>query len=71
MQLGGVMYSNIGVPKRLDFTVVGSAVNLAARIEAIYSTIAESSWGVHTLREPSKPCAVAAVFLSSKGSHGG
>jgi adenylate cyclase len=32
---GTVLYGNIGVPQRLDFTVIGSAANEAARIEAM------------------------------------
>ncbi|PTW59139.1 adenylate cyclase [Breoghania corrubedonensis] len=33
--LGEVMFGNIGVPSRLSFSVVGPAVNAAARIEAL------------------------------------
>ena len=32
---GRVMYGNVGAPTRLDFTVIGPAVNLTARLEAI------------------------------------
>jgi len=32
---GAVMYGNIGAPTRLDFTVIGPAVNLVTRIESL------------------------------------
>ncbi len=35
LHLGDVLYGNIGSPDRLDFTVVGPAVNEVARIEAL------------------------------------
>ncbi|MCA9638420.1 MAG: hypothetical protein KC420_20460, partial [Myxococcales bacterium] len=34
LHFGDVMFGNIGAPHRLDFTVIGPAVNLAARLEA-------------------------------------
>ena len=34
LHLGEVNYGNIGAPQRLDFTVIGSDVNLAARVES-------------------------------------
>ena len=33
LTLGEVVYGNIGAPGRLDFTIIGEAVNLAARLE--------------------------------------
>ena len=35
LHVGDVAYGNIGAPARLDFTVIGSAVNLSARIESL------------------------------------
>ncbi|MPZ11514.1 MAG: adenylate/guanylate cyclase domain-containing protein [Kiloniellaceae bacterium] len=35
LHVGDVMYGNIGAANRLDFTVVGPAVNLVCRIEAL------------------------------------
>lgn len=35
LHVGDVMYGNIGAVSRLDFTVIGSAVNTAARIEEL------------------------------------
>jgi len=35
MHLGEVTFGNIGAPARLDFTVIGPAVNLTTRIEAL------------------------------------
>ena len=35
LHTGSVMYGNIGAPNRLDFTVIGPAVNLVTRIESL------------------------------------
>jgi len=35
LHVGHVIYGNIGAAERLDFTVIGPAVNLVSRIEAI------------------------------------
>jgi adenylate cyclase len=41
LHLGDVMYGNIGAADRLDFTVIGPAVNLAARIEDLCRPLGE------------------------------
>jgi adenylate cyclase len=35
LHVGELLYGNVGSPRRLDFTVLGPAVNEAARIEAL------------------------------------
>ena len=40
LHLGDVMYGNVGAPGRLDFTVIGPAVNEAARLEAMCKRLA-------------------------------
>ena len=39
LHLGQVTYGNIGVPERLEFTVIGSAANAAARVESMCKTL--------------------------------
>ena len=38
---GRVLYGNIGAVDRLDFTVLGSAVNQTARLETVAKTLNE------------------------------
>ena len=42
LHVGEVMYGNIGGGNRLDFTCIGPAVNLAARLEKIAATLGET-----------------------------
>jgi adenylate cyclase len=39
LHLGEVLYGNLGSARRLDFTVLGPAVNEAARIEALCGSL--------------------------------
>jgi adenylate cyclase len=39
LHAGNVIYGNIGAADRLDFTVIGPAVNLVSRIEAVAKTL--------------------------------
>jgi adenylate cyclase len=41
LHIGTVIYGNIGAADRLDFTVIGPAVNLVTRVEAIAKTLGE------------------------------
>jgi len=42
LHVGELLYGNVGSPRRLDFTVLGPAVNEAARIEALCGSLEQS-----------------------------
>lgn len=42
LHVGDLLYGNVGSPRRLDFTVLGPAVNEAARIEALCGSLERS-----------------------------
>ena len=41
LNVGEVIYGNVGAPERLDFTVMGPAVNRVARLESLTKELAE------------------------------
>lgn len=42
LHVGRVIYGNVGAPSRLDFTVMGPAVNRTARLESLTKTVGTS-----------------------------
>jgi adenylate cyclase len=64
LHIGALSYGNIGGRERLDFTVVGPAVNVASRIEALAKGMGESTLataGVARHLDPWRP--------RSRGAH--
>ena len=56
MHLGEVVYGNIGASERLDFTVVGSAVNEASRIEGMCRPLQRKVLMSNTFHEAATGC---------------
>jgi adenylate cyclase len=63
LHLGDVTYGNIGVPARLEFTVIGAAANTAARVESMCKTLG------HNVIISSAFAAAYGGELRSLGSH--
>ncbi|HET7032956.1 MAG TPA: adenylate/guanylate cyclase domain-containing protein [Casimicrobiaceae bacterium] len=56
MHLGEVVYGNIGAAERLDFTVVGSAVNEASRIEGMCRPLQRKVLMSSTFHDAAETC---------------
>lgn len=63
LNAGRVNYGNIGSPGRLDFTVLGAAVNLASRIEGLTKSTG------HSVLASSEVAASAPDLFASCGRH--
>ena len=84
LHIGKAIYGNVGSAERLDFTVIGPAVNLVSRIEAVAKTlnvpiIVSDDFaraygqplhplGLHKLRGLATPHNLFAPILSSSGA---
>lgn len=66
LHVGDVFFGNIGAPERLDFTVIGGAVNAASRVEGMSKQLGHSilltGEVARTLRSPD-------FLVKSLGSH--
>jgi adenylate cyclase len=63
LHVGTVLYGNVGSSDRLDFTVIGPAVNLAFRLEALTKQLGHPVLASHAFAE------AAAEPLASLGPH--
>ncbi len=65
LSVGDVHYGNIGVADRLDFTVIGPAVNLAARVQGLTAGLGEPILLTrevrHRLAVPARSCGTHAL----------
>ncbi|KEC73452.1 UNVERIFIED_ORG: adenylate cyclase [Rhizobium esperanzae] len=62
LHVGEVFYGNVGARGRLDFTVIGRAVNEASRLEKLCGTLGENLLMSESF---AKTCAAASEYLGS------
>lgn len=63
LHVGDAMYGNVGAHNRLDFTVIGPAVNLCARLEALAGSLGEK------IICSSEFAAISTAEMRSVGTH--
>ncbi|BDA82558.1 adenylate cyclase [Aureimonas sp. SA4125] len=66
MNIGEVMFGNVGIPRRLSFSIVGPTVNEAARIEKMTKTLGTGVLATHAVAatDPSAWTSVGAHLLA-------
>jgi len=70
LHFGDVLYGNVGSEKRLDFTVFGPAVNLAARVESECAGLGQSLLFTRAFAERISDAVVVVANQSLKGFDG-
>jgi adenylate cyclase len=63
LHVGELLYGNLGSPRRLDFTVLGAAVNMAARMEAMCGSLDQKVIVSYAFAEASGDARSALVSL--------
>jgi adenylate cyclase len=70
LHVGELLYGNLGSPRRLDFTVLGSAVNEAARIESLCGSLEQTvivSWAFAEVAGEARSLLVSLSRYAMKG----
>lgn len=67
LNLGEVVYGNIGAPDRLDFTVIRPAVKQTARIEALCKTLSRKVLVSHSVAEATSERLESLCFQALRG----